>query len=178
MQAEPSSDGPKRSPGRQRLDVVVTLMLVVVLTVVYYLLPVPGRMRNASWAVLFSVGVIVLAALIVVSVGRLLRAGPDVGVRLLVLLICLAVLFFSWTDVLLAKEPGQFADLHTKTDAVYFSVTTLATVGFGDVHASGQLARAAVTLQILFNLVFLGVVVALVSGVLRTRASRRIGHRG
>jgi voltage-gated potassium channel len=77
-----------------------------------------------------------------------------------------------------AKIPGQFVDLHTKTDAVYFSVSTLATVGFGDVHPSGELARAAVTIQILFNLVFLGAAVATISGLWRQRTSHRLaGHR-
>jgi hypothetical protein len=41
------------------------------------------------------------------------------------------------------------------------------------VHASGQLARAAVTLQVLFNLVFIGTAVAMVSGLWRARATRR-----
>ena len=73
--------------------------------------------------------------------------------------------------------PGQFAELHDKTDALYFNISTLATVGFGDVHAVGQLARAAVTLQIVFNLVFLGAAVSLISGYFRERARGRLGTK-
>jgi len=132
-------------------------------------------MRQSSWAVLFGIGLVVLALLIVLRIRTLLRAGPEVRARGLIVLLACAVLFFSWADVALAAIPGEFADLHTKTDAVYFSVSTLATVGFGDVHAAGQLARAAVTFQMLFNLVFLGTAITFVTGILRLQlqASRR-----
>ncbi len=113
-----------------------------------------------------------LGALIVLAVRRLLMAGEQARIRGLVLLLTLTVLFFSWADDSVAALPGQFADLHDKTDALYFNISTLATVGFGDVHPVGQLARAAVTLQIVFNLVFLGAALSMIAGFFRTRASR------
>ena len=42
---------------------------------------------------------------------------------------------------------------------MYFTVTTLATVGYGDIHPTGPPARAVVTTQIILNLAFLGIVV-------------------
>lgn len=150
-------------------DGLGTLLFVVIATVVYFVLPVPGRMRESSWAVLFGVGLFVLALLIVLRIRTLLRASADARARGLIVLLSCAVLFFAYTDVTLAKIPGQFADMHTKTDAVYFCVSTLATVGFGDVHAAGQLARAAVTLEMLFNIVFLGTAITFVTGMLRRR---------
>jgi voltage-gated potassium channel len=151
-----------------------TLGLVLLATVVYFAVPVPSRMREASWELLFCIGVVVLGLLITLAIRRLLRAGEGARIRGLVLLLVLTVLFFSWCDACLAAEPGQFAELHTKIDAVYFNVSTLSTVGFGDVHAAGQLARAAVTVQIVFNLVFLGLAAGIVSGYLRSRATRRM----
>jgi hypothetical protein len=145
---------------------------VVLGTVGYYLVPVPGQMRESSWAILFGCGVAALAMLIALAIRRLLRAGENVRIRALVLLLVLTVLFFSWADDSVARLPGQFDDLHTKTDALYFTISTIATVGFGDVHAAGQLARAAVTVQIVFNLVFLGAAVAMITGFVRERAQR------
>jgi voltage-gated potassium channel len=168
MQAGGNSDPSSRR--RQVRDAITTTIAVALLTTAYYLLPTPGRMHETSWAILFFGGVAVLAVLILVTVLRLIRAGPDVRVRSLVALLCVAVLFFSWAEVVLAKEPGQFDDLHTKTDSLYFAVSTLATVGFGDVHATGQLARAAVIIQILFNLLFLGLAITVLTGWLRHRA--------
>jgi voltage-gated potassium channel len=148
--------------------------LVVFATAVYFAVPIPGRMREASWALLFSCGVVVLGVLILLAIRRLLRAGEGARIRGLALLLVLTVLWFSWIEDALAGLPGQFADLHTKVDSLYFNVSTLSTVGFGDVHAAGQLARAAVTVQIVFNLVFIGAAAGIVSGALRSRATRRM----
>lgn len=155
----------------------MTALLIVAAVAVYYQIPVPGRMRHDSWAIMFCLGVVVLALLIVLAVRRLVTAGEDARIRGLVLLLTLTVLFFSWADQSVAAIPGQFTDLHDKTDALYFNISTLATVGFGDVHAAGQLARAAVTLQIVFNLVFLGATVSVISGYFRTRARGRLGGK-
>ncbi len=141
---------------------------------VYYQIPVPGQMREGSWIALFCCGVIVLAALILLAVRRLLRAGEQARIRGLVLLLALTVLFFSWADESVAALPNQFVELTNKTDALYFNISTLATVGFGDVHPVGQLARAAVTLQIIFNLVFLGAAISIIAGYFRTRATSRM----
>ena len=127
-------------PRAQLRATVGTVLLVAAATVVYFLIPVP-RLAKGSWAVLFFVGAFVLGALILASVRRLLNAGEDAGLRGLILLLTLTVLFFSWTDASVARLPGQFADLHDRTDALYFNVSTLATVGFGDVHPVGELAR-------------------------------------
>jgi voltage-gated potassium channel len=159
-------------------QVAGTAALVAIITVTYYVLPIPGHIDEASWSLLFGVGLAVLAVLIIVSIRRLLRAGEQARVRALIVLLCVTVLFFSYADAAVAKIPGQFVSLHTKTDGLYFSVSTLATVGFGDVHAAGQLARVAVTLQIVFNLVFLGSAIAMITGMWRERARRRAtgGH--
>jgi voltage-gated potassium channel len=165
-----------RHPVTQRPEwtALSTLVMVVAITVVYYLLPEPGRMREASWGLMFGLGTAALGVGILLSIRRLLRADLEQRTTSLIVLLCVTVLFFSYMDAVVAKIPGQFYDLHDKTDAVYFSVSTLATVGFGDVHASGQLARIAVTLQIIFNLVFLGSAAATVTGLWRARATSRV----
>jgi voltage-gated potassium channel len=117
-------------------------------------------------------GIIVLAVLLLVLVGGLLRAGPDVRLQGLFVLLFVTVFFFAETFYLLARMPGQVAELRTKTDALYFTLTTLSTVGYGDVHAVGQLARVAVIVQIVFDLSFLGTAVAVGSGIIRARAAR------
>jgi voltage-gated potassium channel len=147
---------------------IVTILLVAAATVVYFLIPVP-RLGEGTWTVLFFAGSGVLGVLILAALVRLLRAGEDARIRGLILLLTLTVLFFSWADASLAKLTGQFADLHDKTDGLYFNISTLATVGFGDVHPTGQLARGAVTLQIVFNLVFLGAAVSMITGFFRRR---------
>ena len=157
-------------PRSQERSAAGTIALVAAATAVYYVIPVPGAMSEGWWAVMFFLGAAVLGALIFAAISRLLRAGENARIRGLILLLALTVLFFSWSDKSVAALPGQFAELATKTDSLYFNVSTLATVGFGDVHPVGQLARAAVTVQIVFNLVFLGAAVSLITGYFRTRA--------
>jgi hypothetical protein len=49
--------------------------------------------------------------------------------------------------------PRQMAGLSTRTDALYFTLSTMTTIGYGDVHAEGQVARALVCGLIVFNVV-------------------------
>ncbi len=161
------------APSQQLRAGALVLLLVAVLATVYYELPVPAEVHLRSWEILFWSGSAVLGALILLTIRRLLRRGPAAKVRGLILVLCLSVLFFAYADRTLAQLQGQFDGLHTKTDALYFNVSTVATVGFGDVHAAGQLARSAVTIQIIFNLVFLGTAVGLISGMVRARANQR-----
>jgi len=65
-------------------------------------------------------------------------------------------------------NPAEFIGLTTRLDALYFSMTTMTTVGYGDISASGQLARLLVTLQLAFNLVF----IAALFGLLKDQVSR------
>jgi Ion channel len=46
---------------------------------------------------------------------------------------------------------GEFEGLATRIDALYFALTTLFTVGYGDIHPVGQLARALVSVQMVLN---------------------------
>jgi voltage-gated potassium channel len=75
----------------------------------------------------------------------------------LVLAAVVGVAVFALADLVVATTvPGQFVDLRTKTDALYFALTTLITIGCGDIHAQGQLARVLLIGQMLFNAIVLG----------------------
>jgi hypothetical protein len=88
-----------------------------------------------------------------------------------VLSLTVLVLGFSTTYYSLEHhDPDQFDELETKLDAVYFTATTLSTVGFGDAHASGQLGRGIVVMQIAADFLFVVVVV----GIIRWSGRRRV----
>lgn len=154
------------------------VVLLVAVLVAYYAAPVDG-LPSGGGIVASAVGLLaavaVLAAVIVRQVQRLARSDPrDTSVRLdsLVFLVYLVVPVFALGYLALEHaDDGQFAGIETKTDALYYTMSTLATVGFGDVVAEGQLARALVTVQITFNLVF----VAMLASVLTTHPRARRG---
>jgi hypothetical protein len=120
--------------------------------------------------------ILLLVAVIPVAVRqarRVLRSPrpiADASVALSLIVSSLIVGFSGIYYVIANHDPGQLEQLHTKVDAVYFTTTILSTVGFGDVHAAGQAARVVVTVNIVFNLVALGVAVKLVAWAARGRS--------
>lgn len=98
----------------------------------------------------------------------------------LLYLVCLVVLFFAlFYYVLDMRDPDQFTELRTRSDALYYTVATLGTVGFGDIHAAGQAARIATTVQMAFDLVVVGTLITVMgSGItLRLDAANVTGSR-
>jgi hypothetical protein len=114
--------------------------------------------RSFVLVVVFTVGLASAASLVIWQV-RLYRSGRGRGARQLrglATAMWVAVLFFSATYYTLAlDDPGQMVGLKTRLDALYYTLSTVSTVGFGDINASGQAARAVVCLNIGFNLVVL-----------------------
>jgi hypothetical protein len=155
------------------------LLALMGVLVAYYAAPVGGLSDSAAAIALSVVGLLAgLAALVWVilrEVRTLVRTSlddPAVQVDGLVLLVFVVVpLFALGYFALESADPEQFADLVTKTDALYFTLSTLATVGFGDVHATGQLGRVLVIVQMTFDLVFVAAVVSVLSTHIRRRAA-------
>lgn len=144
----------------------------------YYCVPLdtdlPGsRPTQVFTVVAFVAGVTGLAWLAYRRVGQLLTAARDTGHRVdgLLLLISLVVVFFAlFYYALELHRPEQFDGLRTRSDALYYTVATLGTVGFGDIHAAGQEARIATTIQMVFDLVVIGALLA----VMTTEITRRM----
>lgn len=85
----------------------------------------------------------------------------------------LIVAFASLHYAVAVNVDGQYSGLQTKLDGVYYTVTVLGTVGFGDITADGQLARGLATTNILFNLIALGVGLRLVTFAAQSRFSEQ-----
>jgi voltage-gated potassium channel len=158
----------RTSIGRE-LSVATTAASILVL--IYVFVPFDGDL----WWVGAIGGLAVVVAIVPWTVRRvraiLVSERPVIeGVVVIALLFVLLVVSFSLVYYTLEHHAtAQFADLDTKLDSVYFVVSTLATVGFGDVHATGQLARAIVTLQIVFDVAFLGLTLRVVTSAARHR---------
>ena len=157
-----------------------TLLICAVLTLAFYLAPVAAGiagLRLMVRATLTVAAVLLVAALIIrlaVRLSQTARPADAVVIGLAVALYA-GLIVFAFVDYSVAvSRPKQFSGLSTKTDALYFAVTTMATVGYGDIHASGQLARAVVTVQELFNLA----VLATGATVLVNNLAKRAGPDG
>ena len=65
----------------------------------------------------------------------------------LVLLLTILMTGFAAVYYGMNHAHDQFRGLDTRIDGIYFTVTTLSTVGYGDITAVGQTGRVAVTVQ-------------------------------
>jgi hypothetical protein len=156
---------------------LVTLPIAVL--AVYFMVPVDAE--RAPVGVL--AGILVSAAALSVVVVVVFTEARSARRRLtgwhLVLALEIALVVFSFSYYLIdINDPNEFAGLATRLDAIYFSTATAATVGYGDVHATGQLARTIVTLHMVFNLVFIAAVVNLARDWMSARRSAAEEDRG
>jgi hypothetical protein len=146
-----------------------TTVVLVLLTVGYYLLPLGRPWDDATSAGRFAGTLIAWGVLLFffrTASRRSHDRQPPEYHRVQQLLTALYVLVLGFAllyAVTATVAPEQFAGLANRSDALYFSVTTTATVGFGDIHAVGTPGRLMVTVQMLFNLIYIGTALRILS---------------
>lgn len=141
----------------------------VVLTAFYFVVPIPVVAPGEFWQYVVIVGLLV--ALIMLLVAHL-RKGASQTSSLLLLLHTIMVLFSLTFYAMSMHDPDEFVGLETRIDALYFTLTTMTTTGYGDIVAVGQAARTLVIAVFAFDIVFLSLLLAEIGQSLRVR------HRG
>jgi voltage-gated potassium channel len=146
------------------------------LLAIYYLLPL-DRVTGGLAVTILVAGLVLLIGLVAFQVRSILGSRlPGLrAVEALATSVPLFLLLFAATYVVLATmSPGNFSQPLTRSDALYFTVTVFATVGFGDITAITQTARLIVTGQMIADFVVIGVAVrVIVSAAQRGRAATR-----
>ena len=74
--------------------------------------------------------------------------------------------------------PDSYTEQLTRLDAIYFSVTVFATVGFGDISPVSETARLITMVQMLANVIFVGVVARVLFGAALDRRGVRTRSGG
>ena len=149
------------------------------LVALYYLLPLD---HGGALVAELAVGVLVVVAVIALQVRAIMRSEHP-GVRglaaLFVSLPLFIVLFASAYWMMSRADSSNFTSHLSRTDALYFTVTTFSTVGFGDITAKTESARLVVTAQIVLDLILIGLGARLILGaVQRSRAQRTPPNAG
>jgi voltage-gated potassium channel len=151
------------------------LVILAAIVATYFVAPVADNVDRVS--VLRGLTAILIGVGGVVGVVRQLRLhldDTDRRVDGLIVSIWAVMVAFSFVFYTMdQRDPTQFAEMETRLDALYFTAATTASVGYGDVHAAGQAARALVLVQIMFNVVFIGTAVALLSSRIKSVTSTR-----
>lgn len=145
---------------RLHVALLALMRLIVVLTtmfLLYFLIPVDGfnaANHTAAWIRLTAV---ILAFLLVMGLQvRLVvsarvpqvRAVEAVVESVVAFLLLFALLYLS----LSTTDPLSFSESLGRADALYFTSSTFATVGFGDIVPVTQMARSLVAIQMIAGL--------------------------
>ncbi|WP_459384875.1 ion channel [Arthrobacter humicola] len=164
---------------RRRVIIFAIARLVafsVVVLALYFFIPVGGfndADPAAAWIrlagvvlVFFAVLAIQLRLILVAHIPRV-RAAAAVAETLLMFLCLFALLYTSMS----ITSAAAFSEPLSRTDALYFTTSTFATVGFGDITPVSQLARGVVSVQMIADLGAL----LLIAKVAFFAAGRRLG---
>lgn len=150
-------------------------LTAAVLVAVYYLIPL-NQVLDSEVALGLLAGLAVFGVMIAWQIGEIarsdmprLRAIHTLAVGLPVLLLMFAVAYV----VLDSNQAASFTEPLNRTDSLYFTVTVFATVGFGDIAPVSGAARVIVTMQMVVDLVAVGVLAKVVLGAVEVSVRRR-----
>jgi voltage-gated potassium channel len=165
-------------PRTTRRILTVGLLRAVVATALvltaYFALPL-DRVADLPAALSLPVLLAAFVALMVLQVRAIMDSSyPGLrAVEALAISVPLFLVIFSATYYVMGvAEPGWFSESLSKLDALYFTVTVFTTVGFGDIVAAAPPARVAVMVQMLADLIVLGVGVRVLTGAVREARAR------
>lgn len=170
-----SSSRPARSDVPWRSTIVRALVAVVAEVTIYYALPLNEGLTwwSVLWLVIaLLVFVVVLTrqiAQIVESPYPRLRATVAIMVSLPLFLMVFSTAYYLAEHA----SAGAFTENLSRTDALYFTVTVFATVGFGDITPTEPVTRLLVVFQMMGDLVLVGLIGRIVVGAVGVGLQRQ-----
>jgi voltage-gated potassium channel len=167
------------TPHRYRRVVALSMLRSVLTTAalvaVYYLAPLHLVLDTRTW-IRFGLILLLLVVLAVRQVQAILvsdvprvRALEAAATGLPIFIL----LFASVYLVVANNRPDSFSEALDRTDAIYFTVTVFATVGFGDIVPLTELARIITTLQMVLGLIVVGFVARIILSAVQVAVRRR-----
>ena len=154
--------------------------VAVVLVPLAVILGIAGRFGDSRAAETVAAAMnLVLPAAAIVVLGRRIVMEPFVSSRTIIGLLCVYLLIgmtFAATYITIAIVSGEPFFVQTDhaqpVDFTYFSLVTLATVGYGDFTAANPMPRMLAAIEGLTGQLYLVTVVAVAVSRVRTRRDR------
>jgi voltage-gated potassium channel len=173
----PSPEPLRIEPAARRnivMTVVRTLVIVTGLITAYYLAPLTGG--STLGIVLRSLGGFAIVVALLLWEVRMLLYTDEPARRIvpgLLFLVPLVIIVFAMTYLLLSHEdPRSFNEHLDHTGSLYFAMTTITTIGYGDIRPVSEPARIIVMVQMLAGFSILAIVSRLVVASIREARAR------
>ena len=156
-------------------SVLRILLTTVVLLVVYVVVPF-DNLHRAGTLIYFVAGGAAFVAVVVWQLRCVveadyphLRAVEAVGASVPLMVIVFATVYLSMSQI----NHAAFSERLDHPGSLYFTITVLSTVGFGDIVPRTGVARIVVALQMLLDLALIGTTVRLLVNAARLGVARR-----
>jgi voltage-gated potassium channel len=160
---------------RVALALLRASLTATVLVALYYTVPVGGAMDAPTVALLLG-GLLLFAVVISWQIRAILesrypglRAVEALASAIPLFLLLFALVYFKLADL----QAQAFSEPLNRTDALYFTITVFSTVGFGDITPETQPARIVTMVQMLGDLVVVGLVLQVMLGAVKAGRQRR-----
>jgi voltage-gated potassium channel len=165
---------------RVALALLRASLTATVLVVLYYTVPVSGAMDASAVALLLG-GLLLFAVVITWQIRAILessypalRAVEALAFAIPLFLLLFALVYFKMADL----QAQAFSEPLNRTDALYFTITVFSTVGFGDITPVATSARVTTMVQMLGDLVVVGLVLRVMLGAVKEGRERRAADSG
>ena len=166
---------PSGRPSRRILRLLWAVVSPIPLLTLYYLAPLDGPL-DISTLIGFVLGLVAFALALIWQVRAIvssdaprLRTVQAVVIGVSTLL----VIFAATYSVISTSRPESFTEPLSRTDALYFTITVFATVGFGDIAPRSDLARIITMVQMIVGLITFGLLAKIVFAAMQKGLRRR-----
>lgn len=152
-----------------------TIATVICLTLLAYAVsPAEGAGTN-ELATRVVVVLLLIVGAAILAVRSVIRAEYPMlrAVEAFVAVLSLLIVAFAYVYLVSSSaDPAAFSEPLDHIGALYFTITTTTTVGFGDITPKSNPVRIVVMVQMICNVVLIGAVARLLIGV-----ARQVGNR-
>lgn len=181
MTSVPDMSNQNRSQAVRGTVITCLRVLVTAAVILLALTPVPRPPDGSIQTLLTLIGLLLLWSLIFAVVFRWqirrIHRGDNPQTRmfeaLAVIFVMFLAVFAKIYHLLSIGYPPTFSEPLDYFAALYYALVVLSTVGFGDITPVGTVARAMTMIQIVLDLVLLGVAVRVITGAAERARDRK-----
>lgn len=155
------------------------VLVVTVLLAGYLLVPVQADSAAVSavaWAALLAF--VSVVAVFLHQARRITHSTYPLlaGAEALIILLAIFLIGFAFVYLVMSTSaPDTFSEPLNRTGALYFAITVLSTVGFGDITPKSDPSRWLVSAQMLIDIGLIAGALRLLLGIARRAEERRHG---